>query len=41
MTDVWVTHCGKQEKIVVGSELPDDMKALIEKFRNFVNSRNS
>lgn len=32
-----VTH----EKIVVESELPDDMKALLEKFRYFVKSRNT
>ena len=34
-------HPRTHEKIVVGSELPDDMKALIEKFRVFVNSRNA
>ena len=28
-------HPRTHKKIVVGSELPDDMKALIEKFRNF------
>ena len=32
-------HPRTHEKTVVGSELPDDMKALIEKFRNFTGSR--
>ena len=32
-------HPRTHEKISVSSELPADMKALIEKFRNFVSSR--
>lgn len=32
-------HPKTHKKTVVSSELPDDMKALIEKFRNFVSSR--
>lgn len=33
-------HPGTREKITVGSEMPDDMTAVIERFRNFVKSRN-